>query len=420
MKRLISAVLILTLIAVLLCGCSESEQIEFNYFTGKFDPFTVRSVQDMSVVDLVNETLFVTSGDEQASPVYDAHEKGLGIADIDIDYENDKSICTVTIGDDVYFSDGVQLTAKDVAFSMYVYASLDYDGWSSFNTSALEGLTDYQYGNSTADETVITDEQIKAELENPSDITKQRIREFIILPVLKEEYKWISAVYKDPAFKGTEVEKHMELYPKATELFAFYYSIDTSYTGKGDSDEECINKIADLYGYDYKTLGDVYGSDLSELAKNIAKRTLTEKALEGKEKDVNSISGIERIDDFTLRITINSVDTEEIEKVLGIYVAPCHYYGGENADSNWGDGLSNSFEADFEAIAKKSSSPIGAGRYTVSDYNAGKNVVFAENKNYFRDIELEKNLSFVETGDSTKIGNNGYLITNDNRLYVEK
>lgn len=419
MKRRIVLLLITVCMLVSLVGC-QREKIEFNYFTGKFNPYTVRGIQDLSVTDMVFESLLVTTGENTVATVYDAYSKGLGIADITIKEANDKTICNIKVGKDIYFSDGVQLTAKDVVFSMYAYADIDYSGWSEFGSSLIDGLPEYQYGSSMADEIVITDSQIASELESPSEITQKRIKEQIILPVLSDEYAWISTLYSDPAFKGTEAQIHAEKYTTAPELFAFYYSVDTSYKGVGDTKDEAISTVAAQYGADYKLLGEVYGTDLSDTAKAIAKRTLLEKALEGKEKDVTSISGIRRIDDFTIEVTVNSVVPDDIDAALNIYVGPCHYYGGDGADANWGEGKSNSFDIDFEKIENLNSKPLGCGRYVLKDYTEGKSVIFGANKDYYRQTELDKTVTFFETGDSTKMAISEYLVNFDAVSYVEK
>ena len=165
----------------------------------------------MSVVALTQESLLVTSSsseDDSAEPVFDAYTQGLGIADIDIDYSvSDKSVCTVKLGDDVYFSDGTKVTSKDVAFSMYVYAQADYDGWSKLRESELDGLAAYRYGTQEAEKLDFATAQLEAELANPSERTSELINSRIIYPVLREEYKWVTHLYGDKAYIGTDVEK---------------------------------------------------------------------------------------------------------------------------------------------------------------------------------------------------------------------
>ena len=419
MKKRFAAVLIITVLLVLLCSCS-SYKAEFSYFDGNFSPFFVRGPQDMSVVALTQESLLVTSSsseDDSAEPVFDAYTQGLGIADIDIDYSvSDKSVCTVKLGDDVYFSDGTKVTSKDVAFSMYVYAQADYDGWSKLRESELDGLAAYRYGTQEAEKLDFATAQLEAELANPSERTSELINSRIIYPVLREEYKWVTHLYGDKAYIGTDVEKHIEKYSDPRALFAYYYALDDEYDALSAPDSETVIKdIAKQYGTDYKTLGIVYGSDLTQMAHDCARQALTEKALEGVgNKNVTSIRGIEIIDEQTLKVTINSVEPEQIEDVLGIYVAPFHYYGSGCTFDGQG------FVIDLESVDEKSSQPLGAGRYVVKSYTEGKGVSFVRNDNYFRDIPLEKSLYFAQTGNSNTPTDNGYFVFADNRMYVER
>ena len=416
MKKRLTAILSAAVLLLSLCSCN-TKKVEFSYFDGNFSPFFARQFQDLSAVALTQESLLVTSGDEETEPVWDAYSQGLGIADIDIDYSDSRAVCTVKLGQDIYFSDGVQLTSKDVAFSMYVYAQADYDGWSSLRDSKLDGLNAYRYGTTAAELISFDTARLDEELDNPCERTSELIRERIIYPVLREEYKWVTHLYGDEAYTGTDVENHIEQYPDPRALFAFYYALDTDYDAVSAGDaEQVIRDIAEQYGTDYKTLGLVYGSDLSVIARDCARQALTEAALESADTSdrVTSIRGIEITDDFTLKITINSVEEEKIEDVLGIYVAPFHYYG---------DGCSfdgQGFVIDLESVDEKSGEPLGAGRYVFKSYKAGKGVKFTQNTEYYRGVTLEKSLYLTETGNSNTPTNTGYFVTTENRLYVQK
>lgn len=419
MKKRFAATLLIAVLFTSLCSCSR-QKVQFSYFDGNFSPFFTRRVEELSVVALTQESLLVKSSsseDESSEPVYDAYTQGLGIADIDIDYSGDKSVCTVRIGDDVYFSDGTKMTSKDVAFSMYVYAQADYDGWSKLRESALDGLTAYRYGTTEAEKLDFATAQLEAELANPSERTKELISSRIIYPVLRSEYTWVTHLYGDEKYKGTDVEQHMQKYSDPRALFAFYYALDHEYDALSAPDAETVIKdIAQQYGADYKTLGLVYESDFTQMAHDCARQALIEKALDDMdaERKVTSIRGIEIIDDKALKVTINSVEPEQIENVLGIYVAPFHYYGGGCTFDGQG------FVIDLESVDEKSSQPLGAGKYVFKSYKAGKGVSFARNDKYFRDIPLVKSLYFAETGNSNTPVDHGYLVIPENRMYVER
>lgn len=418
--------LLLTLLMLLglsACNGNDTTVIEFSYFNGNFSPFYSLSLQSLSMVGLTQDSLLVTTGDEDPVIEWEAYSKGLGIADIEADFKEDSSVFTIKVGKDIYFSDGTQLTAKDVMFSMYVYADLDYDGWSSLYTSDLDGLENYQYGTTAAETVEVTEEDIKNELENPSERTKELIHDTLIYPVLREEYNWVSTLYTDPVYKGTEAQLDIERYTDPKVLFAYYYSIepDSYDASKVESVEQVVQDISNQYGHDYELLGDVYGSDLTYLANVCAKRSLIEQGLEKIEDkpEENRIRGIVLKDEFTLEVTINGSDEENVKNVLGIYVAPYKYYGEESWYINNGDIETSYFEIDSEKVAEKNGAPVGAGRYVFDEYKVGEYVELSRAENYYRDVDREKKLRFTETGDSSIGGSSGYLVTPDNRLYVE-
>lgn len=418
MKKRFIAVFLAIMMILSLSACN-TKKIPFSFFDGNFSPFFVRGVQDLSVVAMTHESLLVKQEDDDglSMPVFDAYTQGLGIADIDMEYLDDISICNIKLGQDIYFSDGVQLTSKDVAFSMYVYAQADYDGWSILRDSPLDGLAAYRYGTDEAESISFETAELDAELENPCERTKELIRSRIIYPVLREEYNWVTHLYTDDAYIGTDVETHIEKYTDPRALFAYYYALDTDYDALSAGDAETvIQDIAAQYDADYKTLGIVYGNSLESMARDCAEQALTEKALENSDTkgSVTSIRGIQIIDDFTLTVTINSVDTDDIENVLGIYVAPFHYYGQGCIFDGTG------FTIDLDSVAEKSSSPMGAGRFVMKNYTPGKGVSFKANNNYYRDISIEKSVYFYETGNSNTPMDSQYFTIIDDRMLVKK
>ncbi len=417
MKKRIIAAFSAIVIILSLSSCN-TKKIPFSFFDGNFSPFFVRGVQDLSVMAMTQESLLVKTEDEdgQTSPVFDAYSQGLGIADIDIEYFDNRAVCTINLGQDIYFSDGVQMTSKDVAFSMYVYAQADYDGWSILRSSPLDGLIAYRYGTDEAERLNFETAALDAELANPSERTKELIRSRIIYPVLRQEYYWVTHLYGDEAYIGTDVENHVKKYPDPRALFAYYYALDTDYDALSAADAQTvISDIAAQYDADYKTLGIVYGNSLDSMARDCAKQALTEEKLKNSQTvgSVTSIRGIQIINDFTLSVTINSIDPDDIENVLGIYVAPFHYYGQGCSFDGTG------FKIDLDSVAQKSSEPLGAGRFIMKKYTPGKGVSFKANKNYYRDISIEKSVYFYETGNSNISIDNEYFTIIDDRMLVK-
>ncbi len=413
MKKRIICILMCIVVILSVASCSRKKTVNFGFFEGNFNPFTVINNYDFAVTALTQQTLYTeVIKDSDTYILYDAATQGVGIADIyPVNSEdNTYRIYKISLADDIYFSNGDPITAKDVAFSMYVYADLEYYGFSNVGASLIDGLKNYQYRNSRAENVVLTEDQVEFELNNPSDATKKYLREKVVLPVLEEEYEWVRRLYTDDAFKGTEAEEHIKLYPNANDLFAFYYSIDKNYTPAKDKDQ-LINDIADQIGTDYELLSQIYGSDLTTLAKRQAERSLIENELKNSGERVDSISGIEIIDDKNLNVRINSVSESQVDRAFGFFVVPFSVYGKGSTFDGKG------FIIDTNYVFDKSLKPVGAGPCVFESYKAGDFVKLSENKHYYKEAPVDCNVKLVETGNSNTNPEQGYFITRDD-VYV--
>lgn len=409
MKKIISVIICLVIL-LSLGSCSASKKVEFGFFSGNFNPFTVINNFDFSVTALTQQTLYTeVVRDNEAYILFDAATQGVGICDIyPVNSEdNTYRIYEITIADDVYFSNGDPITAKDVAFSMYAFADVEYYGWSQLNVSLIDGLKNYMFHNSRAENVIVTEEQLEYELNNPSEKTKQYIREKVVIPVLEEEYDWVCRLYTDEAYIGTEAEEHIKLYPKANDLFAFYYSTDKNYVPASNKDK-LISDIADQIGTDYELLSTIYGSDLTYLAKRQAERALIEEDLASGGGDyVENIRGIKIIDDKKLEVRVNSISDLQVDRAFGIFVVPFSVYGKGSTFNGEG------FKIDTETVFDKSLEPVGAGPCVFKGYKPGKYVSLGENKHYYKEVDFDRNVKLIETGNTNVNPEDSYFITSD-------
>lgn len=417
MKKRVVVLLVCVLLIISSCSFSQ-KKVDFDYFYENFNPLSVIGNSNMSAVALTQAYVLTKTADAALDSIpyidYEAYTNGYGIADVDVNEAEDRSYVdyTVKIGDDVKFSNGKDVTAKDVAFTLYVCCDIDYSGWAPVRYGSIDGMTEYQYGYSEAADIVITDEQIENELKNPSEKTQAYLLDRVIFPVLEEEYRWIEHLYTDPAYKGTEAEELIKTYPEACDLFAYYYSTDQNYVPAKDK-SALLSDISDMYVTDIDLLSTIYGTDLSANAQACARRSLTEAALEGiNGQKVNHIRGINIIDEKTLTVRLNDVSEDALEKALGVFVVPFDVYG---KNCNF-DGIG--FEIDIASVLDQSLEPVGAGPCVFEGYKAGKGVSFSENEHYFKEVPFECDVMLVETGNSQTSRDNPYVTIFDERLVV--
>lgn len=168
MNRKIKRSFIFILLFSFLCGslsaCGKQEKqtetplvVGSMPFSQKFNAFFVDTGYDQNVVDMTQVSLMTT--DRMGGIVYHAIEGETrnyngtdytykGIADLSVTYDEVTDITTyaATIRDDIYFSDGVKMSADDIIFTYYAYLDPGYTGSTTLSSYDIVGLEDYRTG----------------------------------------------------------------------------------------------------------------------------------------------------------------------------------------------------------------------------------------------------------------------------------
>ena len=94
-----------------------------------------------------------------------------------------------------------------------------------------------------------------------------------------------------------------------------------------------------------------------------------------------NISGIEKINDYKMRITVKGYDREDIHR-LNIPICPLHYYG--SVDSFDAENHKFGFnKGDISTLIEKKDHPIGGGAYRFIKYESGV-VYYEANEKYYQ------------------------------------
>lgn len=113
------------------------------------------------------------------------------------------------------------------------------------------------------------------------------------------------------------------------------------------------------------------------------------------EGDATEISGIEKVDDRTVKVTINGVDPAAIWKIGGIAVAPKAYYGVDDSGKEFAKG-------DLSVPKSRNAAPMGAGPYKFESFD--NNVVtLRANENYFEGAPLTPSIKYQVTAEANKL-----------------
>ncbi len=385
-------------------------------FNGAFSPFYAATAYDQDVMALTQVSLLttdrggsvVTHGTGGEVIPYDGTDYTYyAIADMTVTPNEDGSVdYDFTLREDVTFSDGVALTADDVIFSMYVFCDPTYDGYSNFCSLPIAGLMDYRRGidirgsfiyndgpDGYVENALYTEAQYKQfwdYYENEAPLVfVQEIIDYCVSNYAQEYGAGITGhtyeeILAEPAYQ-------LQL---AMNLWGYGYA----YTGDATA-ETFLDAMLDAYGGDaeYMVSKEGVGRNLLQIT-NASDPAFTETVDTG--TSAPNIAGIIKTGDYSLRVHLDSFSVTATY-MLGITVAPMHYYGSE-ALYDYENNMFGFPKGDLSSVWAKTSQPMGAGPYKFVSYVNG-DVTFEANEDYWLGAPKIRNIVF-KTGVSDLIG----------------
>ena len=367
--------------------------VGYSPFSSKFSPFFAETAYDQDAQGMTQLALYPTTrlgevvykGIDGESYEYNGTDYTYyGPADIEVTENADGTVTyDIKLREDLVFSDGTPLTINDYLFSAYVRCDPTYDGSATLFSQPIEGMAEYRSGMSSlgtlifeagednTDFTYFTEDQQKAYWDSYNSATQalaQEIVDFCVANGYNEEGDIAGAA----ANWGFEV-------------------------AEGGTIEDFAAALSEAYGADVNGMitTEAAGSTVDDLFPNLADYSI---GIETGESAPN-ISGIEKIDDYSCRITATQVDATLIYQ-LGFEISPMHYYGDAaafNGEDNFGFP-----KGDLTSVRAKISEPMGAGAYKFIKFeNAVIN--FEANENYFKGTPKTKYVNFREVNDTDKL-----------------
>lgn len=285
-----------------------------------------------------------------------------------------KYVYTVSIQEGMVFSDGEPVTIDDLIFSYYVYADPTYDGMSTFGTLDIEGLAEYKNsaaplwkclmdaGADNTDFSKWTEEQQKAFFETDLPAAgatfAQEIVDYCVAAGYAADSNDVATAAAAYAFDGLAAD--------ATAVDFF-------------------NAMVDAYGGDLLSLSQTEsaGSSLIDL---LGETYTAVVELES----VDTISGIQKIDDYTCTVTFNSANISADKQIAWLPLTPEHYYG---------EGF---VKGDLSGVKAKNTAPMGSGAYVFENYE-NNIVTLTANENYFKGCPKIPTLKFQVVNEEDKV-----------------
>ena len=374
-------------------GESGTLVVAANGLEGKFCPLFTASAADQDVVSFNNIALLIT--DRMAEPVYNGIEGETkeyngteytytGPADISMEENADGTVTyTVKMRDDIKFHDGNPVTIDDAIFTFYAYFDPTYDGSATLYSNDIVGLQEYRSGMATlaslignagrdnTDFTYWTQEQQDAFWAAVDDGGTKFAQEIVDYMMENGATDVASAAagwnYPDLPADATATD--------------FFEAIGAAYDWNFSAceAETAGTALSDLIPEDVYAMG-TQGVETGDAAPNV--------------------SGIVKVDDYTMTVTTNGVDATMIYQLS---IAPCSYkyYGDESLY----DYENNSFgftKGDLSKARSLNGQPMGSGAFKFDSYEGGQ-VLMSANPDYYKGAPKVSNLNVVETQEADMV-----------------
>ena len=393
----------------------------------KFSPFFADTAYDMEIVDRTQVYIITTDRvggiiykgiEDETVPYNGTDYTYYGPGDLSVKYDEASDITTYgfKMREDLKFSDGEPATIDDVIFNYYVFLDPAYNGSTTLSSYDIIGLQAYR------------NQVPEADVEKVSAIAD----------AVKAAFAANGAEYKVAEGDAFTQEMFDSYAAAVTALWKedLQGIVDTVYenygadyaeqiTGKtfeevGQSDALKIFLAGNLWGFAIEnpecTLDDMYASASAKYAGSFdaylaagesatgttadainADLMAAAKAAAGVDADakVPNISGIKKIDNYTVEIQVKGFSAPAVYSILGLAIAPLHYYG-DPAQYDYDNNMFGHPFGDLSLIQAKNDVPMGMGAYKFIKYE-NRVAYFEANENYYLGAPVTKNLQYKET-----------------------
>lgn len=434
MRQMLAILMAGTMVAGLATGCGNGKNdgtesgskassdtplvIASQDMSEKFSEFFAASVPDQQIADMTAAPLLendrageiIMNGIKGETKEYNGTDYTYtGIADCNITENADGTVdYDFTLRDDVKFSDGEPLTADDLIFTYYVYCDPSYDGGAALGSLPIVGLDAYQSGSEVLYKYLL---EKGADNTDFSVVTEDQQKKFFEtdLPKAGEEFAQSIVDYclanLDASEAKNEIAFSMENYGYGATNDDGTFS--SAYTGKTWTLEgDDVPTLADFW--DDLCANPKYEGDILAMADaEKASTTLADcfddsyKAAVQTGDSADHIDGIKKTGDYSVKVTLSTVDATALSQLGKITVQPMHYYG----DASAYDYDNNQFgftKGDLASVRAKTSTPMGAGAYKFVKYE-NKTVYMEANENYWRGEPKTKNIQFKTTSEADMV-----------------
>ena len=278
---------------------------------------------------------------------------------------------TVSIKDNMFFSDGSNITIDDV-ISFYHYVSdASYNGtYSDFYLTDIVGLKEYYFD----------DKNYKKSL---ADIENKVSSQYTLSTISKDAYvNYLVETNLEGKFDG-DIESQSPYNKTWKEhILSSSYAYKLSRLGNNPSEFDILKLIAEI---------EVDSNKFMYNPEEYYREKFFSEYINGNYADginVSSISGIKKVNDYTCTVLFNSKNINDISQ-LNVLLVPTSYLFAEYVKGS------------APSVAEIQNIAVSSGPYVLGDYNE-KEITMSANKYYSEGNSEFKNLKFIIVDDLVK------------------
>ncbi|MDR1325358.1 MAG: ABC transporter substrate-binding protein [Treponema sp.] len=355
-----------------------------------------------------------------------------GIADVTVTRNEraDTSVYNFKLRQGVRFSDGQEMDADDLIFTLYVYCDPSYTGLSTINSLEIQGLNAYRTktsdevytryqtitqailaagpgktgagGGYTADQYTgfynlytqswknyaqkIVDYVVNNYAANAKDLPDTDLSKAGVKVALGMMVWGFGDVDNSGNFVGAVTGKSWNMRTAYPTIDDYYNELSAAYNGSLEAfaEVELVNDADD-------PVQDAVNAFVSQYGKN-------DPSMRG--VSIDSISGIKKLGKYEVEVTLNGLNAAAIYR-LATQPAALHYYGNE-AQYNYERNQFGFPFGDLSIVHAKDSVPMGAGPYKFLKYE-NRVVYFEANPYYWRGEPKIKNMQYKITTEADRV-----------------
>lgn len=314
-------------------GGSSELKIGVEGIAGEFNPFYAETDADREIVMQMFRSIHR----------YDGNNKPVNYSGgISYEYAGDSQVeYTVSINKDLRFSDGTNITIDDVIFFYHFIADASYDGYyKNWYLNDIEGLKEYYFDDNNYEASI---REIEEKIEKNYTLTTIETSDYV---------KYLSETMLEGKFDGDIKSTSPSGASWEEYLLKLGYGEALEDLGGNPSQDKITKLVA---------TAEAESNPLAYNPENWYREKLFAQYIEDNYKngtDVESISGIRKVDDYTCTVLFNSRNINAVSQLNALLVSKTAF-------------SAEYVKGEADKVKQLGSFNVASGPYVLTDYDIG-------------------------------------------------